>query len=151
MGVNVFALFIDESPYFGDKLGRLMLMIILFSSISWIRRRHFEWFFYLHFTFIAFFAFGSLHSTQFLHYMIAAMVFYVLDRLFRLILGLWPVKANLRIKGLEFNDREYQIVQLTFPKNPTRVTLKSYKIAQYVFVNFPSIGMASIFDFFWTR
>jgi len=75
MGVNVFALFIDESPYFGDKLGRLMLMIILFSSISWIRRRHFEWFFYLHFTFIAFFAFGSLHSTQFLHYMIAAMVF----------------------------------------------------------------------------
>ena len=59
-------------------------MVIFASSVSWIRRYEFAWFFYLHFLFIPYYVFGALHSAKFLAYMIAAMSLYVLDRLVRL-------------------------------------------------------------------
>jgi len=114
---------------------------LFFSSLQWIRRNRFEWFFYLHFLFIPYYVFGALHAPKFIPYMIAAVVFYGLDRVIRLFWGFWPVKAFLRIKGKQYNDKEYSIIQVSFPKNTLADFTGAYKTGQYVFANFPQISL----------
>jgi len=135
-------LFFDLRNLYGF-VGWFLCVFIFVTSVSWIRRNHFEWFFYLHFLFAPYFAFGALHNKQFLPYMIAAMSVYGLDRLIRLLWGLWPAKAFLRIKGKRpaGGDREHTIIQVSFPKNSLAELTGAYKVGQYVFVNFPQLSL----------
>jgi len=97
--------------------------------------KKFEVFFYSHFMFIAFFAFGSLHNHEFILYMILAVIIFVFDRLTRFMWGIVPMKTLLlRVKQ---TAESRGIVQVRFPKNRLASWLKLYHVGQYVFVNFP--------------
>jgi predicted ferric reductase len=108
-----------------------ILLVIFITSIGWIRRHHFNYFFASHYIFIAYYVLGALHSPKsfkFLAY--AALAFYLFDRIVRLFWGMFPTKAVKMelVSGA---------IRLTFRKH----FAAKYKVGQYVFLNFPQIAL----------
>eukprot|EP00475_Leptophrys_vorax_P041730 TRINITY_DN78775_c0_g1_i1.p1 TRINITY_DN78775_c0_g1~~TRINITY_DN78775_c0_g1_i1.p1 ORF type:complete len:982 (+),score=244.37 TRINITY_DN78775_c0_g1_i1:113-2947(+) len=108
--------------------GWLFLMVLVGTSLPWVRRRHFNYFFYSHFIFFFYYLITCYHAVQFVPFTYAALAFYGLDRVLRLFWGAWPTKT----------------VRIEVIGNAVRVTFKKhcagrYKVGQYVFLNFPSI------------
>ena len=113
-------------------LSSLFAVLILVTSIGWMRRGHFEWFYYTHFFFIGFYAFAALHSpTVGLNYVIATAVLYGIDRLVRFFWGAYPRRAS-SVRALDGG-----LVRIRFPRHPWA----RYSVGNYVFVNFPSMSM----------
>eukprot|EP00475_Leptophrys_vorax_P003831 TRINITY_DN1223_c0_g1_i1.p1 TRINITY_DN1223_c0_g1~~TRINITY_DN1223_c0_g1_i1.p1 ORF type:complete len:1142 (+),score=352.10 TRINITY_DN1223_c0_g1_i1:95-3520(+) len=123
-------------PIYGAKwdyglVAWICMAIILATSIGWIRRHHFNFFFNSHFAFIAFYITGALHSNlSFVYFAYAATFFYGLDRVIRMFWGAFPSKT----------------VKLEVISGAVRVVFKKhfaaqYKVGQYVFLNFPEIGI----------
>lgn len=108
----------------------LTTVFIIVSSIGWIRRKKFNVFYWLHFSFIALYLFGAFHVPQFVPFSIAVAAFYLFDRVVRLFWGLVPRKTTL------LQVKPGNIVQVRFPRHP----LARYRAGQYVFVNFPGLG-----------
>jgi len=107
------------------------MAIILATSFGWLRRKHFNFFFNSHFTFFAFYILGAFHSNiSFVYFAYAAAFFYGLDRIIRMFWGAFPTKT----------------VKLEVISGAVRVVFKKhfaaqYKVGQYVFLNFPEIGL----------
>ena len=110
-------------------------IIIWITSIDWIRRNHFNVFYYAHFLFIAFFVLGFLHVKETRVYLALGIVFYIFDRVLRALWTLFPRKT------LVFQNKGKDVCQVRFPKNPITSFLGQHKVGQYYFVNFPSISM----------
>ena len=110
-------------------------IVIFVTAISWVRRNHFNIFYYAHFLFIAFFAFGFLHVRETRLYLAIGTLFYVLDRFLRALYTLIPRKT------LVFQNKGKDVCHVRFPKNPITTFLGQHKVGQYYFVNFPSLSM----------
>jgi predicted ferric reductase len=117
---------------YGTGVGAFVFLIfIALTSIGYIRRKYFNWFYASHFTFIAFYLLACLHSKKsVVPFTYAALFFYLLDRVLRLFWGAWPSKA---VKMQIVNNA----VQITFKKH----FAAKYKVGQYVFLNFPQIAL----------
>jgi predicted ferric reductase len=130
-----FALSIDKtltnSKYLWGLGAFISLAFILLTSVSYLRRKLFNVFFYSHHAFFAFYILASLHSREFQTYAIAAGIIYVLDRMVRMAWGIYPQKAT-SVEALPGN-----VVKIRFPKS----CAGRYDVGQYVFLNFPQLNM----------
>jgi hypothetical protein len=108
----------------------LFVFVVFLTSLDFIRRFYFNWFFTFHFAFIGFYVAGISHTTEFIPYAILALGFYGLDRVVRFFLGAVP-KRTLQISV------HNSAVKINFSKN----SFGSYALGQYVFLNFPEIGL----------
>jgi len=136
-GIVHFACSIDRSNfvwspsiYYGF-ISIICLAIIAFTSIESLRRQMFNLFFYSHHILFVYYVFGSFHSESFFRYTCIAASIYGLDRLIRLIRGIYPRKV---IHAEKLSDR---ILKVRFSKNK----YCSQSIAQYAFLNFPKTNL----------
>jgi predicted ferric reductase len=106
-------------------------LVLLFSSLEYVRRSHFEKFFWLHYSYVPFYVFCALHSPVVgLRLVLTAVALFVLDRLARLFWGLWMRRtAGVIVKGDD-------MLCVLIPRHP----FAKYEVGSYVFVNF--IGIA---------
>eukprot|EP00462_Mataza_sp_D1_P009036 CAMPEP_0175170322 /NCGR_PEP_ID=MMETSP0087-20121206/30143_1 /TAXON_ID=136419 /ORGANISM="Unknown Unknown, Strain D1" /LENGTH=636 /DNA_ID=CAMNT_0016460929 /DNA_START=54 /DNA_END=1966 /DNA_ORIENTATION=+ len=115
-------------------VGLVAAVLIYITSTDFVRRRHFNIFFWSHFLFFAFFVFAALHMPKVVPFVIAAAGFYGLDRLLRVV---WGLKTD---QCTHFELAGQGMTRLRFPKNWLAEKLDKYKVGQYVFVNFPAIS-----------
>lgn len=132
-----FACAVDR-PFFSWNMTNLYglfafvsLGIIAITSIEYVRRQMFNLFFYIHYIFVAYYALGSLHSDVFLLYACIGGGIYGLDRVIRLIRGIYPRRVT------QVQRLSERIVKIQFPKN----SCCKQQPGQYVFLNFPSINL----------
>jgi len=119
-----------NKKYRNGLLGLIFLALIVLSSFSFIRRRWYRLFRILHFSFFGFYIFGVLHTATFTWYAVASLILYVTDAIMRYTLGLFPASAvSLDVLA---ND----VIRVRFPKHK----FKTYRAAQYVFLNFPTLS-----------
>eukprot|EP00462_Mataza_sp_D1_P000106 CAMPEP_0175088646 /NCGR_PEP_ID=MMETSP0086_2-20121207/356_1 /TAXON_ID=136419 /ORGANISM="Unknown Unknown, Strain D1" /LENGTH=975 /DNA_ID=CAMNT_0016361087 /DNA_START=444 /DNA_END=3371 /DNA_ORIENTATION=- len=110
-------------------------IVILLTSFGCVRRKHWTWFFYTHFSFFFFYAFAWFHSPQKMPvYIISAAAAYGLDRLIRFF---WGLKI-FRTSSLRVVDGN--VVAVRIPKHAVADALGLQRVGQYVFVNFPAIS-----------
>jgi predicted ferric reductase len=109
----------------------LCVALIAITSSECIRRHSFNFFFYSHHIFFAYYTLASFHSQVFFIYACIAAGIYGLDRIIRLIRGIYPRKI------IQVERLSNRIVKIRFPKN------KCYRqyVGQYVFLNFPGINL----------
>lgn len=77
-GTVVENMFQNQKNLFGF-ISLLALTIVYVTSIEYIRRHYYQFFRWVHYLFIVFYAFGVLHTFEFLPYVIAASVFNLFD------------------------------------------------------------------------
>jgi predicted ferric reductase len=106
-------------------------LVLLFSSLEYIRRRHFEKFFWIHYSYVPFYIFCALHSPVVgLRLVLVAVAAFVLDRLVRLFWGLWPRRTvRVIVKGGD-------MLCVMIPRHP----LAKYAVGSYIFVSFMGIA-----------
>mgnify|MGYP000243179520 CR=1 FL=1 len=97
-------------------------VIIFITSLNYLRRRFFEYFYYSHFMFIAFYVFGWLHTEEFTLYAVLALVLYGLDRVYRLLRGNLPQHCSL------VQLKPGNVVQIRYNKT---LFAHRYKVGQY--------------------
>jgi predicted ferric reductase len=102
------------------------------TSIHWLRRNVFNFFFSMHHLFIVYYVMGSLHTPIFFKLTILGITLYLLDLILRLFRGLFPTKI---IYSEQVHRR---VIKVRFSKPPFCSTSK---IGQYVFLNFPQVSL----------
>lgn len=109
------------------------MVIIVATSVEYLRRKKFEFFYWSHFFFIGFYALLAFHDTKgkCRRYVIAAAAFWVFDRLIRFFWGLFPRRV------IEVEIKPGGLLRVVFKKLPFR----RYQLGQYVFLNFPSVSL----------
>jgi|GEM_PF-1750334 len=128
-GILIDNLFYTQKYSFGF-IALTSLALVYFTSIEFIRRRYYQFFRWVHYSFVFFFIFGALHATEFLKYAIAAGVFYVIDLALRYRFGtLVSISAQVTVLAGD-------VARIRFDKSPGR----NYAAGQYVFLNFPQIN-----------
>lgn len=123
------ALRVRENQY-GIAAG-VCLGFIFFSSLDYIRRAHFQVFYLSHFAFIAFYILAYSHTYAMGPYALAAVVFYGLDRVIRLLWGSIPRTTTL------VQTLSPDLIKVRWDK----LTHTSYSLGQYTFVNFPQVSL----------
>jgi predicted ferric reductase len=121
-------------PY-QNLFGTLALVSILtigITSIKWLRRNAFNFFFGTHHLFIAYYILGSLHTPKFFTLTLLGICLYTLDLVIRLFRGLLPRKI------LYSEQVHHNLIKVRFPK-PFICTSSS--VGQYVFLNFPQVSI----------
>jgi len=116
-------------------IGWVFGLVIFGTSFEWLRRRHYSFFKFVHFSFLLFYGFRAAHNFEMAMYTIAAAVLYLLDKFIRVVWGWLPKKTVL------LRYKEGDIIQLVFPKHWLAKTLHMHQVGQYVFVNFPTLGL----------
>jgi predicted ferric reductase len=111
------------------------LMLVFFTSVGYLRRKHFNFFFISHFFFVVFFVMGVFHSPQFAIYTYVALGSYILDLLFRTFWG------NTMYTTQEFNVVDGTITKVRFKKSYLSKMVTHYQVGQYVFLNFPAVDL----------
>ncbi|PRP81419.1 ferric reductase-like transmembrane protein [Planoprotostelium fungivorum] len=115
----------------------ICLLVIFVSSFEPLRRRFFEVFYTIHFSFLAFFVLACLHNSKFIPFGISAAILWGMDRMIRMIYGF----AFQRVSTTTIKDEQEGLVQFKFKKNAIARGLGVYSTGQYVFVNFPSVSL----------
>ena len=106
------------------------------TSIEWLRRKKYNVFYALHFSFLFFYLFAWLHTPQFQWYGGVAMFIYGFDKLQRFVRGIlsWrPVDKVEHVAG-------GSILRVSIKKP----AWSSPQLGQYVFLNFPSISKVRV-------
>jgi predicted ferric reductase len=129
--INIWTEMFKDSKNTYGVIAWLALLFILVTSLGWMRRRHFEMFYWLHFSFFLFLIMAALHTEEFVKYLVFAMVFYGLDLALRLLRHARPVRTSgvATLPG--------GVIHVRFPK-PSRW---QHRVGQYVFVNFPAVSL----------
>ncbi|PRP84216.1 ferric reductase-like transmembrane protein [Planoprotostelium fungivorum] len=114
-------------------IGGIAGVVMFFTSLPWVRRLQWETFFWTHFLFFLFFLFAWLHDPKSKWYVIASIIVYGVDKVFRMVWGTWPTRTKMfRAKS--------GVVQIRFNKNAIANKLGRYEAGQYVFINIPSVN-----------
>lgn len=87
-------------------------MLIGLTSIDYIRRKHFNVFYYSHYVFVAFLVLAYFHVAQTKPFILAGSAIYLADKLLRCVWMLWPATATV------FTAKSDAVAQVRFPKNP---------------------------------
>ncbi len=104
---------------------------IIVSSVGYVRRNQFEFFYWSHFAFIAWYVFAGLHSSRMAIYSFVAAALYGLDRLIRFFWGLWPRRTTT------LTPLEGGAIKVRWPKHPWA----TFHVGNYVFLNFPKFSL----------
>jgi small neutral amino acid transporter SnatA (MarC family) len=117
----------SEYVYWTGMGASLSGIIISATSIDWMRRNHFNVFYFSHYFFVSFFALGYLHLQESRIFLLIGTGLYVLDRILRVIWTFFPRKTLL------FENKGFDVAQVRFPKNPITQMLGQHKVGQYFF------------------
>eukprot|EP00038_Savillea_parva_P004495 m.138613 g.138613 ORF g.138613 m.138613 type:complete len:1032 (-) comp11487_c0_seq1:152-3247(-) len=124
-----------ERPYWTGAAALACGLGIVATTTNFMRRRHFNVFFWTHYLFFGFFAFAFVHVRQARPFLAVAMGTYALDKLLRAVWTLAPRKTTL------FWNRGDRTAQVRFPKNALNRLMGRHKVGQYVFLNFPELSL----------
>lgn len=106
-------------------------LVIFLTSIAWLRRHRFEFFYWSHYLFVAWYCLACYHTPKFRPYAMAACAAYGLDRLVRFFWGLYPRKS------LALVVKDCDLVMVRFRRHP----LAHHTLGNYVFLNFPQLSL----------
>eukprot|EP00047_Mylnosiga_fluctuans_P023153 m.132971 g.132971 ORF g.132971 m.132971 type:complete len:910 (+) comp9496_c0_seq2:206-2935(+) len=122
--------------YLYGTIGAIGGIMLVLTSLPWVRRNHFNVFFGNHlFWAIIFYTFAMLHTPiKFGPKLAIICILYGLDKLIRAAYATFPMRA-VRVE-VSTGD----LVTIVFPKNAIANTLNLYGVSQYVFVNFPQLN-----------
>jgi len=110
-------------------------LVMFFTSLDYIRRKYFNIFVYSHILAVPFYVIVSLHDNEMYPYTISAAGLYVLDYLVRAMWGsVFPTKTSF----IKYKDGD--IIQMKFERRLISRLLRTHKIGQYYFLNFPQIA-----------
>jgi predicted ferric reductase len=124
-----------ETRYIFGLTAFSALIIMLITSLEVIRRKFFEVFYFLHYLFLVFYVLSVLHApTQLLPWVLASAVLYFIDKLMRFVWGLPQKTISVLVKG-----EKDPVISIRLHKRWEWI--KSYKVGQYVFLNFPSVSL----------
>eukprot|EP00457_Paulinella_chromatophora_P001302 gb/GEZN01001304.1/.p1 GENE.gb/GEZN01001304.1/~~gb/GEZN01001304.1/.p1 ORF type:complete len:930 (-),score=83.20 gb/GEZN01001304.1/:265-3054(-) len=135
------AVIFADITYILGFLAFLVGIFIFLTSLDFVRRKYFESFFFSHFSIILFYILGTLHASEiWIPYLIAALVFYIIDKMFIISRGLSDRPVSLlKVKGSGTDS----VCQIRFakPSKEPRICNQP-KIAQYVWMNFPDLSLS---------
>jgi len=129
---NTFGDMIAVAKYKEGFISWVALLVVLLSSIEYLRRKRYEVFYALHFAFLFFYLFAALHTPKFKLYGALAIVIYGADKLQRLARGYMSTRAIAKAELV--GGGEILRVSILKPK------WSSPQLGQYVFLQFPSIS-----------
>lgn len=110
-------------------------VIIFLSSLNYFRRKHFNIFFWSHFSFVGFIIGMYLHAPASQPYILASVVCYGVDKLLQMI---W---TQLPRKTIIFEKVGDRTARVKYDRTPLANLLARQKVGQYVFVNFPELSL----------
>lgn len=108
---------------------------IVVTTTNWIRRNHFNVFFWSHYLFVGFFAFTYFHVTQAQPFLLTSLIIYGLDKFLRCVWTLLPQRTYV------FQNRGDHTAQVKFKKNPLTKLMGRHNVGQYMFLNFPELSL----------
>lgn len=108
---------------------------IAVTTTDYMRRQHFNVFFWTHYLFVGFFVFGYVHVPEGQPFLLAAIAIYLLDKVLRVIWSALPKRT------LMYRNRGERTAQVRWPKNPLTRLMGKHKVGQYVFLNFPELSL----------
>ena len=121
------------TPKYRDGFASWVGLVVVFAtSIERLRRRKYQLFYALHFSFLAFYWFAWTHTPSFAFYGWWAMAIYGFDKLQRIARGVLSTTRVHRVERVPGTD----ILRVMIPK-PWWGTPA---LGQYVFLNFPAIS-----------
>lgn len=116
-------------------LGFVSALIMLMTSIEFMRRRHFELFYYFHHFFITLYVFAALHTDYFRPYFIASLGLYTLDKVSCVLRGTMPHRTrHLKLKTPD-------TLQIRVKKPLFNRLFTEYGDGQYLLVNIPQVDV----------
>ena len=132
---------LDNTEFAYGAYAALCGVVILLTSLDWVRRHAFEVFYWLHYTFFGFYVFVLLHArSHFMPFFIVTAAAYVVDRVIRATFGLLPTRAAaVRVRGAGTRNA---VVQLKVAMPALARKLNRYHVNQYVFLNVPAISIS---------
>jgi predicted ferric reductase len=110
----------------------IALLVVFLTSLERLRRRKYQVFYTLHFSFLFFYLFGAMHAPQFQWYGWLALFIYAFDKLQRIGRGIASKRQvdNVQVVG----DGSILRVSVLKPR------FASPQLGQYVFLCFPEIS-----------
>ncbi|CAG8477268.1 198_t:CDS:2 [Ambispora gerdemannii] len=124
---SIYDTLFGDKKYYTGFWASMSLVVIMITSHSVVRRHAFELFYWSHFIFIFFVAFGILHTEWFLPFVGFGTALYIVDRLVRCFLSYRTVKVE-SIEAIQMGVTRVVFEQKSY-----------YEAGQYVFVNFPNL------------
>jgi predicted ferric reductase len=110
-------------------------LIILVTSLNYVRRKLFNVFFWSHFAFVGFIVAMYFHAAGARPFIWASVACYGIDKFLALV---WTQLPRRTTKFEKVGDRTAHV---QFKKTPLVKLLGRYKVGQYVFVNFPELSI----------
>ncbi|KAL7550381.1 hypothetical protein ACHAWF_014524 [Thalassiosira exigua] len=108
-------------------------VLILLTSLNYIRRRFFRFFFWTHYAFVGFVVALGLHAPGARPFIYASIGCYCIDKAAQMV---WKLPKT----STTFDKVDERTLRVQFAKAPLSITLGMHKCGQYVFINFPSIS-----------
>jgi hypothetical protein len=108
----------------------VLCCVMTIFSVDFIRRKHFELFYYTHHLFILVIVFLCLHYKDTILYILPGLAMYMVDKMFGLL-------AQIDSGEVSIKQVSEDVAEVSVRINST---LSPYKSGQYVFVNFPEIS-----------
>ncbi|KAL7468432.1 hypothetical protein ACHAXS_008664 [Conticribra weissflogii] len=124
--------FMSDSIYRTGLAALICCVIIFVTSISYVRRRFFNVFFWSHFAYIGFVVAVYLHAKGARPFILAAIVFYCCDKIVQFL-------SHRSRQTTMFEKVGTRTAHVRFEK-PLLVALRKHHPGQYVFVNFPDLS-----------
>ena len=83
--------YIDEPFVYFTGIGALFCgLIIMLTSLDYIRRKYFNVFYWSHYAFVGYLTLAYFHCPQAQNYILVGASLYVLDKVLRMLWMLWP-------------------------------------------------------------
>jgi predicted ferric reductase len=110
-------------------------VVIFITSLNYIRRKHFNAFYFSHYSFLGFYGFAWWHVERTHPFLMMGMALYCLDK------GLRMLWAGFPSLSTQFRNKGDGIAQVRFRKSRITQLLGMHKVGQYYFVNFPKLSL----------
>jgi NAD(P)H-flavin reductase len=122
--------YVDMTGFIAGAFG----LVIFLTSLNYCRRRHFNLFFWSHYSFVGYFVAAYMHVPQTRPFLLVGIGLYLLDKLLRVVWTGCPRRTLL------FRNRGADLAQVSFPKSCVTKALGMHRVGQYYFVNFPALS-----------
>lgn len=103
---------------------------LFITSLPWVRRHHFEWFYYVHFLFVPSFILWHLHYQHMIYYAAPSLAAYVLDKV------LWWYSSRRPVKIINLTMPAPGFVRMEIAIEPDQ----TFEPGQWIQINIPAVS-----------
>ena len=108
----------------------LCFVPLVLTSLPWVRRHKFEWFYYMHFLFVPFLLMVHLHYQDMIYYTAPGLAAYVLDKV------VWFCSSRRRTKLVSLTKPAAGFVRMTLALDKEHM----FEPGQWVQINVPAVS-----------